>query len=67
MKNTRIITVASILIGFCVGVIIKAYIDNPGNFAFMDHLALLCIIVSMALFIIGHLKVESPRRKRRLK
>ena len=58
MKTARIITVASIFIGFCVGVIIKAYMDNPEDFVLMDYFGVLCVIVSMGLFIFGHLKTK---------
>lgn len=58
MKNTRIITMASILIGFCAGYMIKVYFDAPESFAFKDHFALICLIISMVLFIIGHLKFK---------
>lgn len=60
MKTTRIITMASVLIGFCAGVIIKAYIDNPEDFTLLDHFALVCLIIGMGLFIIGHLKSRKP-------
>ena len=58
MKTARIITMASILIGVCVGAIIKAYVDNPEAFALMDYFGVLCVIVSMVLFIFGHLKTK---------
>ena len=59
MKTMRIITMASVLIGFCAGAIIKAYMDNPEAFALMDYFGVLCVIVSMGLFIFGHLKTKN--------
>ena len=56
MKTSRIITLATVIIGLCVGVMIKAYFDNPEDFAFMDHFGLLCLILGMGLFIFGHLR-----------
>lgn len=58
MKTTRIITMASVLVGFCAGAIIKAYIDDPEDFVLMDYFGVLCVIVSMGLFIFGHLKTK---------
>ena len=58
MNTTRIITVASIFIGVCAGAIIKVYIDNPEDFVLMDYFGVLCVIVSMGLFIFGHLKTK---------
>ena len=55
MKTTRIITMASVLIGFCAGMIIKDYVDHPEDFVLMDYFALLCLILGMGLFIFGHL------------
>lgn len=55
MKKTRILTMASVLIGICAGYMIKVYLDAPESFAFKDHFALVCIIIAMVLFIIGHL------------
>lgn len=49
---------ASIFIGFCIGVIIKAYMDSPEAFALMDYFGVLCVIVSMGLFIFGHLNTK---------
>lgn len=46
---------ASVLIGICAGYMIKVYLDAPESFAFKDHFALVCIIIAMVLFIIGHL------------
>lgn len=36
MKNARVITIASILIGFCLGIMIKSYINAPEDFVWMD-------------------------------
>jgi len=58
MKKNRILTMASVLIGLCLGFMVKIYIESPQGFVFMDHLAFICIIISMVLFIIGHLKFK---------
>jgi len=58
MKNTRILTIASVIIGVCAGYMIQEYLHAPESFAIKDHLALICLIIGMVLFILGHLKFK---------
>ncbi|MFC4872599.1 hypothetical protein [Negadavirga shengliensis] len=55
MNKTRAIILAAVLMVICAGYMIKAYFGAPEDFSFKDHIALMGVLISMVMFITGHL------------
>jgi hypothetical protein len=55
MNKTRAIILAAVLMGICAGYMVKVYFGDPEGFSFKDHLALMGVMISMVMFITGHL------------